>query len=82
MKKRIIVALDVDSPETGLLLANHVQGEVGLFKVGMELFPRGGPDLLARLMACPSGYCELAVLKWAMLTGRSEVLQVATPLRE
>jgi orotidine-5'-phosphate decarboxylase len=46
MKERIIVALDTDSPEKALSTVGSLSGEVGLFKVGMELFPRGGPELV------------------------------------
>lgn len=49
MRRRIIVALDTDSPESALATASALSGEVGLFKVGMELFPRGGPDLVKRI---------------------------------
>lgn len=51
MKERIVVALDTDSPESALATARALAGEVGLVKVGMELFPRGGPDLVRRLRA-------------------------------
>jgi orotidine-5'-phosphate decarboxylase len=49
MKDRIIVALDTDSPEAALAAVSVLAGEVGLFKVGMELFPRGGPELVGRI---------------------------------
>ncbi len=49
MKERIIVALDTDSPDAALSMATVLAGEVGLFKVGMELFPRGGPALIRRI---------------------------------
>ncbi len=49
MKDRIIVALDTDSPDAALSVVNRLAGEAGLFKVGMELFPRGGPDLVRRI---------------------------------
>ncbi len=49
MKDRIIVALDTDSPEKALDVVSSLRGEVGLFKVGMELFPRGGPDVVRRI---------------------------------
>ena len=49
MKERIIVALDTDSPEAALAIVRSLSGEVGMFKVGMELFPRGGPDLVRRI---------------------------------
>jgi orotidine-5'-phosphate decarboxylase len=49
MKDRIIVALDTDSTGSALATVNALSGEVGMFKVGMELFPRGGPELLRRI---------------------------------
>jgi orotidine-5'-phosphate decarboxylase len=49
MKDRIIVALDTDSPEAAMAAVSVLAGEVGLFKVGMELFPRGGPELVRRI---------------------------------
>ena len=49
MKERIIVALDTDSPRGAMDVVSALSGEVGLFKVGMELFPRGGPDLVRRI---------------------------------
>ena len=49
MKERIIVALDTDSPDSALSTVRTLAGEVGIFKVGMELFPRGGPDLVRRI---------------------------------
>jgi len=49
MKDRIIVALDTDSPGTALAIVEVLAGEVGIFKVGMELFPRGGPELVRRI---------------------------------
>lgn len=48
-KKRIIVALDTDSPQKALEIARPLINEVGLFKVGMELFPRGGPQLIEEI---------------------------------
>jgi orotidine-5'-phosphate decarboxylase len=51
MKERIIVALDTDSPEAALESVSALSSEVGLFKVGMELFPRGGPALVDRILA-------------------------------
>ena len=49
MKRRMIVALDTDSPATALSFVEDLAGEAGMFKVGMELFPRGGPDLVRRI---------------------------------
>ena len=49
MKERIIVALDTDSPDSALAVVEALAGEVGMFKVGMELFPRGGPELVRKV---------------------------------
>lgn len=49
MKERLIVALDTDSPDSALSMVMALAGEVGMFKVGMELFPRGGPALVRRI---------------------------------
>ncbi|HEU5359757.1 MAG TPA: orotidine-5'-phosphate decarboxylase [Candidatus Deferrimicrobiaceae bacterium] len=49
MKERIIVALDTDSPGSAFSTVEVLTGEVGMFKVGMELFPRGGPELVRRI---------------------------------
>lgn len=49
MKERIIVALDTDSPDKALETVAALAGEVGLFKIGMELFPRGGPRLVEKV---------------------------------
>ncbi len=51
MKDRIIVALDTDSPDKALEVVSSLRGEVGLYKVGMELFPRSGPDIVRRIRA-------------------------------
>jgi orotidine-5'-phosphate decarboxylase len=51
MKERIIVALDTGSPEAAMAAVSALAGEVGLFKVGMELFPRGGAGLIERIRA-------------------------------
>lgn len=55
MKDRIIVALDTDSPHKALEVASSLGGDVGLFKVGMELFPRGGPDVVRRIRETGAG---------------------------
>ncbi|MBE0568387.1 MAG: orotidine-5'-phosphate decarboxylase [Deltaproteobacteria bacterium] len=62
VKERIIVALDTDSPDAALSTVRSLSGEVGLFKVGMELFPRGGADLVRRIQA--EGYGVFLDLKF------------------
>jgi orotidine-5'-phosphate decarboxylase len=49
VKNRIIVALDTDSPSAALETARTLKGEVGMFKIGMELFPLGGADLIRKI---------------------------------
>lgn len=51
MKNRIIVALDTDSPEKALETVRLLKGEVGMFKVGLELFPVGGAELVKKIQA-------------------------------
>lgn len=46
MRDRLIVALDTDSAEGALAIARAVSCEAKVAKVGMELFPRGGPALV------------------------------------
>ena len=48
-RERLIVALDVPRASEALRLAEELSGEVGLFKVGLELFCAEGPDLVKAL---------------------------------
>ncbi len=45
-KDYIAFPLDVPSPETARSLVEQLADEVGLFKVGLELFIRSGPELV------------------------------------
>jgi len=47
---RIIVALDVADQAAALTLAGHLDPALCRLKVGMELFTRTGPDVVARLI--------------------------------
>ncbi len=42
-RDRLILALDVPDMKAGLALLNQVKGQVGLVKVGLELFTASGP---------------------------------------
>jgi len=48
-KNRLIVALDLGSPERAVALVEELRGQVGLFKVGKQLFIRGGPQIVRSL---------------------------------
>ena len=48
-RERLIFALDVDGAEEAEGLVRLLAGEVGVFKVGLELFVAEGPPVLERL---------------------------------
>ena len=48
-KKRLIVALDVDTAEQAESLVRQLAPWAGMFKVGMQLFYSAGPDVVKRL---------------------------------
>ncbi|MCC7356410.1 MAG: orotidine-5'-phosphate decarboxylase [Candidatus Doudnabacteria bacterium] len=48
--KRIIVALDVDDWVAAITLVDALKGEVGMFKVGKQLFTAEGPDLVSEIV--------------------------------
>lgn len=51
MKEKIIIALDVSSREQALHLAKELQGHVGMFKVGNQLFTACGPQIVRDIIA-------------------------------
>jgi orotidine-5'-phosphate decarboxylase len=48
-KERLIIALDVDTMEEAEALVSRLQGYVGVFKVGMQLFNNEGPDVVKKI---------------------------------
>jgi orotidine-5'-phosphate decarboxylase len=50
-KDRIIVALDVDSRGEALGLVRRLKGQVGVFKIGSQLFVAEGPQLVHEILA-------------------------------
>lgn len=48
-KERIIVALDVDTPARAKRLVKNLSGDVGMFKIGMQLFNSAGPEIVREL---------------------------------
>jgi orotidine-5'-phosphate decarboxylase len=49
-RERLIVALDVPDAAAARALAGRLAGEVGMFKVGSQLFTAGGPDVVRELV--------------------------------
>lgn len=54
-KDRLIVALDVPNAEQAQRLIDTLGGEVGLFKVGSQLFTAAGPALVRTIVAGGAG---------------------------
>ena len=50
-KQRLIFALDVDTLEEARSWVDRLQGRVGLFKVGKQLFTRCGPEIVRQVQA-------------------------------
>ena len=48
-KEKIIVALDVDKVEEALALTDKLSPYVGMFKVGMQLFYKAGPEVVRHI---------------------------------
>jgi len=48
-KERIIFPLDVSSPEAAKKYIYHLSDHVGMFKVGLELFVKSGPEIIKRI---------------------------------
>lgn len=51
VKDRLIFALDVDTLEAATQWVDTLKGEVGMFKVGKQLFTRCGPDVVRMIRA-------------------------------
>jgi orotidine-5'-phosphate decarboxylase len=49
MRKRLIFALDVPTQKDALRLVDLLAGEVGLFKVGKQLFVSSGPQIVKEI---------------------------------
>ncbi len=46
VKERVIIALDVDSASEARRIVGELTGDVGAFKIGLQLFTACGPDLV------------------------------------
>ena len=50
MKNKLIVALDVDTAAEARRLVNLLKGEVGMFKIGSQLFTAAGPEIVREIV--------------------------------
>lgn len=50
-RERLIVALDVPTADPALRLAGALRGEVGLFKIGLQLYTAAGPEIVRAVHA-------------------------------
>jgi len=62
MTDKLILALDVDRAADALDLVRRLKGQLGLFKVGSQLFTREGPAFISALRA--EGVDIFLDLKW------------------
>lgn len=49
-KDRIVVALDVETTAQALALVEQLRGQVGMFKIGKQLFTAAGPDIVRHIV--------------------------------
>lgn len=53
-KEKLIVALDVDTPEKALNLVKELHSVAGMFKIGSTLFTSAGPQIVKDILALDS----------------------------
>lgn len=58
-KDRIFVALDVDSAEKALKLADELKDYVGGYKIGKQLFTAAGPELVKKIASHSKVFLDL-----------------------
>lgn len=49
-KDRIVVALDVETAAQALAFVEQLRGQVGMFKIGKQLFTAAGPDIVRHII--------------------------------
>ena len=54
LKEKLIVALDVDTPEKALHLVKELHSVAGMFKIGSTLFTSAGPKIVRDILALDS----------------------------
>ena len=50
-RERLIVALDVPTADEARALVDRLAGQVGMFKIGSQLFTAAGPDIVREIVA-------------------------------
>ena len=50
-EKRVIVALDVETPDEARIIIRELGSEVGAFKIGLQLFTAAGPEFVREVAA-------------------------------
>jgi len=70
-KERLIFALDVPTREQALALCDALAGEVGMFKVGLELFVSEGPDLVREVARRAPVFLDLKLHDIPATVGRA-----------
>ena len=58
-RKRVIVALDVESAEEAREIVAELSGEAAAFKIGLQLFTAAGPDLVREISASHNVFLDL-----------------------
>jgi len=77
-KEYIVFPLDVPGPDAADLLIRQLAGDVGMFKVGLELFIRSGPELVRRIQRSGSAKVFLDLkLHDILVTVKRAMSQVA-----
>ncbi len=49
VKDRLIVALDVDTARSAEILVSRLQDQIGIYKIGLQLFNSEGPEIVTRI---------------------------------
>jgi orotidine-5'-phosphate decarboxylase len=71
LHERIIVALDSPTLASALAICDRLQGEVGLFKVGLELFSACGPEAIRWVQARGRVFLDLKLHDIPETVGRA-----------
>ncbi|HEY3358106.1 MAG TPA: orotidine-5'-phosphate decarboxylase [Polyangia bacterium] len=69
--ERIIVALDSPTLASALAICDRLQGEVGLFKIGLELFSACGPEAIRWVQARGRVFLDLKLHDIPETVGRA-----------